>query len=106
MKIHFHIFIVGLLLTSCTCKNEAFEDKKLFADYVAKLSLTSLSIQEAGSRLNAENFKCENVSNNQIICTRGVPAGGCVCGENQNIYLSTKQDSSLKIETYLQLACL
>ena len=104
MKIHF-LVIFSLFLSSCTCKDEAFDDKKLFANYVAKLSLTSLTIHEAESRLIAENFKCGAVSNNRIFCTRGAPAG-CVCGENQNIFLSTTGDSLLKIETYLQLACL
>jgi hypothetical protein len=105
MKFNHLVIFFCMILVGCTCKNEAFDNKKLFSDYVNKLGLSSRKIEEAILRLSAENFKCKAMSDNITFCTRGVGAG-CVCGENQNIILTKTQQNLIKVEASLQLACL
>jgi hypothetical protein len=105
MKLYYLVFVVYIMLIGCACKDESFSNEKKFADYVDKLGLSSLKIEEATLRLSVEKFKCGLVKN-ITLCRRGVPAGGCVCGENQYISLSMSKENLINIKTNLQLACL
>lgn len=64
---------------------DIYDNEAAFAAYVAGLGLASMSFEQARSRLAAEGFRCDMLSEDNASCSRRLR--GSSCGELQSVDL-------------------